>query len=98
MQPWQIKALQLEVAALNHLDGFMREHALYFLTGAIYLLLALLAWVLSGGLRPRIRHQPDHVQPVVIIHWSPPPPEPEDFNLFPPHSSAQCDCEQDDWD
>ena len=51
MQPWQIKALELEVSALNRLDGFIHEHALYFLIGAIYLLLALLAWVLSGALR-----------------------------------------------
>jgi hypothetical protein len=31
MQPWQISALKLEVSALNHLDGFIREHAVYFL-------------------------------------------------------------------
>ena len=51
MQPWQIKALELEASGLKHLDGFIHEHALYFLIGAIYLLLALLAWVLSGALR-----------------------------------------------
>jgi hypothetical protein len=51
MQPWQIKALELEASGLKHLDGFVHEHALYFLIGAIYLLLALLAWVLSGALR-----------------------------------------------
>jgi hypothetical protein len=42
MQSWQIKALELEVSALNRLDGFIHEHALYFFIGAIYLLLALL--------------------------------------------------------
>ena len=41
MQPWQIKALELEASGLKHLDGFIHEHALYFLIGAIYLLLAL---------------------------------------------------------
>lgn len=46
MQPWQVKALKLEASALNHLDGFIHEHSLYFLIGAIYLLLALLVWVL----------------------------------------------------
>jgi hypothetical protein len=51
MQPWQIKALELEGSLLKSLDGFVHEHALYFLVGVIYLLLALLAWVLSGGLR-----------------------------------------------
>ena len=37
MQPWQIKALELESSALKHLDGFIHEHALCFLIGAIYL-------------------------------------------------------------
>jgi hypothetical protein len=40
MKPWQIKALEPEVSVLKHLDGFVHEHALYFLIGAIYLLLA----------------------------------------------------------
>jgi len=46
MQSWQIKALELEASALKHLDGFIHEHALYFLMGAIFLLLALLIWIL----------------------------------------------------
>jgi hypothetical protein len=33
MQPWQIKALKLEMSALNHLDGFIHEHALYAARG-----------------------------------------------------------------
>jgi hypothetical protein len=32
MQPWQIKALELEVSGLKHLDGFIHEHALGFLS------------------------------------------------------------------
>ena len=51
MQPWQIKALELEASALKLLDGFIHEHALYFFIGAICLLLALLVWVLCGALR-----------------------------------------------
>jgi hypothetical protein len=54
MQPWQINALELEASGLKHLDGFIREHPLYFLVAVICLLVVLLAWVLSGGLR-RIR-------------------------------------------
>lgn len=48
MQSWQIKALELEASGLKHLDGFIHEHALYFLIGAIYLLLVLLVWVERG--------------------------------------------------
>ena len=40
MQTWQIKALKLEASALKCVDGFVHEHALWFLMGIIYLLLA----------------------------------------------------------
>jgi hypothetical protein len=76
MQPWQIKALELEASGLKHLDGFVHEHALYFLIGAIYLLLALLAWVLSGALRPKGGQPITHVRPVFFIHLPGPPPPP----------------------
>jgi hypothetical protein len=33
MQAWQIKALELEVSALNRLYEFIREHALYAARG-----------------------------------------------------------------
>ncbi|MGB7747085.1 MAG: hypothetical protein WBN75_07345 [Verrucomicrobiia bacterium] len=85
MQPWQIKALELEVSALNRLDGFIHEHALYFLIGAIYLLLALLAWVLSGGLRRKGGKLMSWVRPAIVIHLpGPPPPPPDTFDPFPP--------------
>ena len=75
MQPWHIKALELEASGFKHLDGFIHEHALYFLIGAIYLLLALLAWVLSGALRRKGGQSTHHVRPAIIIHLpkSPPP-------------------------
>jgi len=98
MQPWQIKALELEASGLKHLDGFIREHALWFLIGAIYLLLALLAWVLSGGLRPKGGKSISHVQPGIMIHFPVGrPAPPESFDL-PPHHSAHCDCDTDDWE
>jgi hypothetical protein len=40
MQSWQIKALELEVSGLNHLDGFIHEHGFYVLVGLVYLLMA----------------------------------------------------------
>jgi len=97
MQSWQIKALELEVSALNHLDGYIHEHALWFLIGAIYLLLALLAWVLSGALRRKGGQSTHHVWPAVFIHLpGPPPPPPEFYSFPPPHHSAHCD--DDDWE
>jgi hypothetical protein len=99
MQPWQIKALELEVSALNHLDGFIHEHALYFLIGAIYLLLALLVWVLCGALRRKGGQSTHHVRPVIFIELpgQPPPPEEPPFDPFPPYrESSHCDCDCDD--
>ena len=87
MQPWQIKALELETSGLKHLDGFVHDHALYFLIGAIYLLLALLVWVLCGALRPKGGKPMSHVRPAIFIQLpgTPPPPfapplwEPPDY-------------------
>ncbi|HUA36998.1 MAG TPA: hypothetical protein VMA35_01205 [Candidatus Sulfopaludibacter sp.] len=86
MQSWQIKALELEASALNRLDGFIHERALYFLVGAIYFLLALLAWVLSGALRRKGGQSTHHVRPVIFIELpgTPPPPEEPPFDPFPP--------------
>ena len=88
MQTWQIKALELEASALKYVDGFVHEHALWFLMGIIYLLLALLVWVLSGGLRRKLlRGKPmPHVAPVIVVHLpiGRPTQTPELFNPFPP--------------
>lgn len=78
MQSWQIIALELEGSLLKHLDGFVCEHALFFLVGAIYCLLALLIWVLGGGLRRKGAQPLPRVRPTIIIHLSGPPPPPEE--------------------
>ena len=102
MQSWQIKALELEASALKHLDGFIHEHALYFLMGAIYILLALLIWVLCGGLRPKGGSPTSHVRLGIMIQ--PPsktPPVAESFDPFPPLRDpldCHCDCDDPNWD
>ena len=64
---------------------------------AIYLLLALLAWVLSGALRRKGGKSTHHVRPAIIIHLPkspPPPPDP-----FPPcREPPCCDCDDHDRD
>jgi hypothetical protein len=74
MQSWQIRALELEASGLKHLDGFIHEHALGFFIGAIGLLLALLAWVLSGALRRKGGKLMSYVRPAIVIRLSGPPP------------------------
>ena len=99
MQSWQIKALELEVSALTHLDGFVRDHALYFFVGVIYLLLALLVWVLSGALRRR-GNPTSYVRPTIVIQQMqslPPPSEPV-FDPFPPLRDPPEYDHDEDWD
>jgi len=89
MQSWQIKALELEASGLKHLDGFIHGHALYFFIGAIYLLLALLAWVLSGALRRKGGKSTHQVRPAIFIDLTGPPPTPPDtFDPFPPYRES----------
>jgi hypothetical protein len=99
MATWETKALEWEMSGLKHLDGFMDEHALFFLVGAIYLLLALLVWVLSGGLRRKLwKGEPiPHVQPIIIVEIpvGQPPPQ-ETFDPFPPPHHPVYDDHPDD--
>jgi hypothetical protein len=96
MQPWQIKALELESSALKSLDGFVHEHALYFLIGAIYLLLALLAWVLSGGLRRKFPNQP-HVRAGIGIIIQPHTPPPSPTIIIHEYDPPDSNCDGHDW-
>ena len=97
MQSWQIKLLELEAAALKHLDGFTSMTTLCF-HRAIYLLLALVVWVLTGGLRRRFKLPQCSSAPVIVIQSPEPPREPDDCVLFPPpHQWQECDC-HDEWD
>lgn len=91
MQPWQIKVLELEGSLLESLGGFIHAHALCFLIAAIYLLLAVLAWVLSGGLRPKGGKSLPYVRSGIIILPGTPPPPPETFDPFPPPHHPVCD-------
>jgi len=86
MPNWEIEALKLEMSALDALDGFIREHALVFFMGAIYLLLALLVWVLVVAFRPRPGKSRPHVPRVIVIEveTAPPPAADPPFIQFPP--------------
>jgi hypothetical protein len=99
MQPWQIHALELESSGLKHLDGFIHDHALGFFIGAIYLLLALLVWVMSGALRPKGGKSTLHVRPDIFNRLpGRAPSSPENFDPFlPPHHSTHYD-HDDDWE
>jgi hypothetical protein len=100
MQSWQIKALELEASALNHLDGFIADHALYVFIGLVYLLIAFgigLILLLRRSLKGK---SVSHIRPVIFIDLPGPPPLNTDtFDPFPPpHHSAHCDCDDDYWE
>jgi hypothetical protein len=95
MQPLEIKAIEMEDTAFRHLDGFVHDHALYFLIGVIYLLLALFVWVLCGGLRPKGGKSIPYIQPGIIILPGTPPPPPESLN--PPIYECNCNHDRNDW-
>jgi hypothetical protein len=97
MQPWQIKALELEASVLKHLDGYVHEHAFAFSIGAIYLLLALLAWVLSGALLRKGGKPMSHFRPALFIRLPGTPRQPtQAFDPFPPlREPPRCDDDND---
>jgi hypothetical protein len=101
MQTWQIKVLKLEASVLDDLNEFVHAHALYCLLGLMGLLTVLMAWVLAGGLRRRFPQQAGRVPPVIIVQ-SPisPPPEPDDWNPFPPphYYWREDNCDPDEWE
>ena len=98
MQSLEIKAIEMEDTAFRHLDGCVHDHALYILIGIIYVLLALLAWVLSGTLRRRDGKPLSHVRPVIFIHLpGTPPPRPDTFEPFPPMRECDRDFDHDVW-
>jgi hypothetical protein len=101
MPNWEIIALKLELSALDSLGDFVRAHALILFMGAIYLLLALLVWVLAVALRPRPGQSRPQVPRVIVIQVEAPPPifsEPPPFEQFPPlRDTAEYDPDE-HWD
>ena len=93
MQTWQIKALELVASVLKSLDGFIHDHALSFLIGAIYLLLALLIWVLCGGLRRKFPNQPHIRAGIGIVIQPTTPPSPPPLIILHEDDPPDCDCD-----
>ena len=95
MQPMQIKALELEQSVLKFLDGVIADYGLYIFMGLVFLLIPILVWVLSGGMRRTLlKGKPmPHVTAVigVQIPIGRPMPPPEPFDPFPPlHYPPDC--------
>ena len=99
MPTWEIKGLELEESVLKFLDGMFADHGVYVFMGLALLLIALLAWVLNGGLRRKsLRDEPlPHATPVIGVHIpiGRPASPPEPFDPFPPSQNPP-DCDRDE--
>jgi len=88
MQSWQIKALELEQSVLKFLDGVIADYGLYIFMGLAFLLIPILVWVLSGGMRRTLlkgKPMPDVTAVIgVQIPIGRPTRPPEPFDPFPP--------------
>ena len=88
MPSWEIKGLGLEQSVLKFLDGVISDYGVYIFVGFAFLLIPVLAWVLSGGLRQKLlKDKPiPHVTATigVQIPIGRPTPPPEPFDPFPP--------------
>lgn len=64
----------------NWLDGLIRDHGDYLYILLVYASIPLVAWILSGGLRRRLPHQPNITAiPIIVIRpAATPPPLPPD--------------------
>ena len=98
MPSWEIKGLELEQSVLKFLDRVIADYGFYLFMGLVFLLIPLLVWVLSGGLRRKLlrgKPAPD-VTAVIGVQIptgrSTPPPEP--FDPFPPLRDPP-DCDHD---
>jgi hypothetical protein len=61
----------------NVLDGLIADYGVYLYLVLVWLALAVVAWIISGGLRKRVKGNAATAVPIVIIVTGPPKqPEP----------------------
>jgi hypothetical protein len=96
MTPWEIKLLNGEVSFFHRLDSFIDRHPLLMTLAVIYLLLALLAWVIVSTARRRAKGLIPPCSHVIYIPPSTPPPAPEEppLDMFPSKQELEDECER----
>jgi hypothetical protein len=66
--------LDLLNPAFQFMDKLIAEDGVYLYLGLVWLSAALMAWIFSGGLRRKIRHQPPTRMGVGVVIQPPAPP------------------------
>ncbi len=72
-----LELLKLLPSIFNALDALIEDYGVYLYLVFVWLALAVIAWIISGGLRRRMKGNVATVVPAVIIIAQPPrQPEP----------------------
>ena len=73
----EVELLKLLPCFFNALDGLIADYGVYLYLMFVWLALAVIAWIIGGGLRRRMKGSRATVIPVVIFMAQPPrQPEP----------------------
>ena len=73
----EVELLKLLPPFFKALDGLIENYGVYFYLVFVWLALATIAWIFSGGLRRRMKGNAPTIIPVVVIMaQSPRQPEP----------------------
>jgi len=56
----------------NVLDGLIADYGVYLYLVLVWLALAVVAWIINGGLRKRMKQNATRIIPVVIVMAQPP--------------------------
>jgi hypothetical protein len=81
-----LNAGELLKPVFHFLDEAIADYGVYLYLALVWLSLIVIAWIFSGGLRRKIRHQSRIAVGIVI---QPPPPQPTPI-IFHDHDSV-CD-------
>lgn len=71
-----VSPLDLLNPVFRFMDKLIADDGVYLYLGLVWLSLALMAWIFSGGLRRKIRHQPQIRMGIGIVIQPPVPPPP----------------------
>ena len=73
----EVELLKLLPSVFNALDSLIENYGVYLYLVLVWLALAVIAWIFSGGLRKRMKGNAATVIPCIIVMTQPPrQPEP----------------------
>jgi hypothetical protein len=97
----KLNAAQMLDPVFEFLDRLIRDYGDIMYMVFAYVAIAVIVWILGGGLRRKSNGKPVHDAPTVIFIYLPgsPPPPPETFDPFPPPREPSCpDYDDRHWD